>query len=182
MKDLVKLIKDENYNKGPFENNDEKLNVLINHSKDARKTALELCSKLNNITESDKRLIEIAALVHDIKKWTGFKHNRNGSDYILEEFNYGYKENKLIALMVMWHKENGYEKILKGKKLKMVEIVRVADKISKLYKVDENKLDSEYIIARGKVDRLVSKDVKREAYKILNNTYRKIKKMKKITN
>lgn len=177
MRELLKLIEDENYNKGQFKNNNEKLQGLINHSKDACKIAVILCSRLNNITEKEKELIKIAALVHDIKKWTGFRHNRYGADYILENFNYSTEENKLIALMVRWHKENGYQKFLLGKKLKMVEIVRISDKISKLYKVEKDVLDKEYIIVTKKVESLVLKDVKREAYKLLNNTYRRLSKI-----
>lgn len=175
MKQFIQLIKNENYNKGIFLNNNDKLDILIKHCMDVEKIASIFCNRLNNISKEDKELIKVAAILHDIRKWTGPRHNLRGAEYILEEFNNYNKDKEIISLMVRWHKENGYDKTLKGRKLRMVEIVRVSDKIAKLYKINKINIENEYIIAKGKIESLISKDVKREAYKIASNVYREIK-------
>jgi exopolyphosphatase/guanosine-5'-triphosphate,3'-diphosphate pyrophosphatase len=114
------------------------------HAQNVRQIAIYLYDKLINLhrcEEEYRKLLSIAALLHDIGLIVNFYHHNIHSGYII--LNNGinglsHKEILKCALMTMMHEGNGYEKIINEYKniltideiekiLKMGSILRIAE-------------------------------------------------------
>lgn len=152
---------------------------LVTHSEIVREVAIELCDALN-INGNDRDLIGTAAYLHDIKKYKkGEKkpyHNESGAMYVAKNcdrfFDYideDEEELELICLMIKWHKGKGYkERKYSSKQILMIEVVRAADKISKLYKSKKSFAKTCESIEK-KLEKLMDKEVKKHAMDIFKN-------------
>ncbi len=150
---------------------------LISHSKKVREISIRICEEINKhkevISIEDIELIEAAALLHDLKKYKNKKdkrkkHNVKCAKYIKKHgsdlLKCNENEKALICLMVRWHKGKGYKNLLNNKKqIRMIEIVRIADKISKIYK---KPLEDVYSDIIWKILKLQNKRVKNAALKV----------------
>jgi exopolyphosphatase/pppGpp-phosphohydrolase len=126
---------------------------------------------INDITKKDSSLIESAALLHDVEKVFlkdyDEDHHKKGAKYIKTSDFLDCKkhEKKLIYLMVRWHKGDSYiNKDYSKKQIRMIEIVRAADKISKIYKKSIE--DCAYSIIKD-ISCLQKKKVKKAAAVVL---------------
>ncbi len=160
-------IKDDIYNK--------KLNRLLNHSVKVKEIALEIACILK-IPEEQIRLIEIASMLHDIEKYNGGEkidnHHKIGADYVkgylskncFKDLN--KEDKKLICLMIRHHKGKYKNKSLNDYDILMIEIVRAADKIAKIYKKENFKVKT-IIKIMNSINKLKDENVKSAAVKIL---------------
>ncbi|WP_034440069.1 HD domain-containing protein [Clostridium ihumii] len=155
--------------------NEEDVESLIEHSEIVEKISKEIydqvCAK-NDKNQDELDIIICGALLHDVKKHVGKKHNKDGKEFLevninkYIEFDKGdeFKRNKILEI-VEFHK--GSVKKYKDKSetsIKLIEIVRAADKISKLYKDKKFKLDK----IKASIDELNNEEVKKVAVKVLN--------------
>ena len=130
------------------------------HTKKVIELASTLCI-MQNINETGQYLVELGALLHDVgkclkseyknsyneecKKKFGngkkIKHNHKGAfiaEKILDDLNLDIESNdkKLIVNMVLYHcgeYDDEFSNLQKDEK-RLIAIVRMADKISKVYK------------------------------------------------
>lgn len=123
-----------------------------------------------------KQKIKIAALLHDINKGNGKKddknHHKTGAKYIKKRakkykciLGCSKKEIKMISLMIRYHKgKTKYDNLVITKKeLQMIEVVRIADKIAKLYKGNYSQYDFEK--DRNKLKNKKVKEIADEVFK-----------------
>ena len=118
--------------------------VIRAHVITVEKIAILLCM-LFDVGESDTYTIRLGAVLHDIKKHKK-KHNEKGAEYFknkFSEFDISDDEKKAIEYMIRYHKAKPKElnKIISDKQyepyMQKISIVALADKISKVYKIDE---------------------------------------------
>jgi len=167
----VELRLKENYYVEPEE--------ILEHSKKVKEIALEISEQLG-ISPRNKQLIEKAALLHDIEKLKkkDDDHNKRGAVFAYENRNKllsdcNEDEVKLICLMIRAHKgkyRHCIEKITENQ-LQLMEVVRAADKISKIYKKELKKVIND--IEEG-IDNLNNQNVKEVATEVLANRIRKL--------
>ena len=153
--------------------NERWLQKLVDHSKKVKDISMMICEKID-IEENEKKIIVAAALLHDIKKHVGDNHNKVGAKYIEKNLKDFYpcneKEKKIIKCIVKHHKGSKYlRKNCSDERIRMIEIVRISDKISKIYK---GKVNEEEIIK--KIKKLHDKKVKSAATEVLNELTSKV--------
>ena len=170
------------------ENYEKELEGIVNHSMKVRDISLKIAEKVKLDDRKDIKLIEIAALLHDIEK-PKKNHHKKGSDYIMKKakkydekkdgkfLDCGDDEIKLIALIIRHHKGEVEEyntkcenKEITEKDLRMIEIVRISDKISKLYKEknikNKDKIEKTKTKIQEEINSLIDEGVKEKATNI----------------
>lgn len=182
MKDTyLNLVKSNNMNKGKFRGNEEKLQKLLTHSEKVYDIALDICGSMNSVANEDIRLIKVATLLHDICKYEE-DHNKVGAKFLEDnlealdkENTYTKEEKRLICLMVRWHKSKKYRYLFySDKEIMMIEIIRSADKIAKLYKKKKYKLEEVYKKVKAKLELLQNENVKKGALEVLEKRYKEM--------
>ncbi|NEU06631.1 MULTISPECIES: HD domain-containing protein [Clostridium] len=151
---------------------------LVEHSKKVKEISLIIFDELG-MDEKYKDIVGISALLHDIQKHTGDEHNKVGAKYLEENMdkilNCDDKAKELIILAVRWHKGSKYTEEIKDENyLKVVETVRAADKIAKLFKDNNSTLDENKLEAKSKIDELQNSDIKEASYKLIDEYYNKL--------
>ncbi|MCQ4921571.1 HD domain-containing protein [Tissierella carlieri] len=191
LKEVKKRYKHNRESRGK-EIEQEKLNKLLRHSKKVRKISLKISETLG-VSDRDKKLIGIAALLHDIEK-PKKKHNEKGAEFIKKKAKKYYEKNdkyflgctdeeiELISLMIKYHKKEGYmDRELNDRELKMTEIVRIADKIAKLYKKKniktKKKINETKSEVKDEINKLINEEVKEEAKNILKKRLKKLEEL-----
>lgn len=108
------------------------------------KIAILLCM-LFDVGENDTYTIRLGAILHDIRRHKE-KHNKKGAEYFknkFSEFDISDDEKKAIEYMIRYHKAKPKKlnKIISDKQyepyIQKISIVALADKISKVYKIDK---------------------------------------------
>lgn len=109
-----------------------------------------LLSDIVELNDDERRLVSLGAILHDIgksknksvkkfiKKQGKCKHNVSGAKYLKTKFfsdDISNEEKEIICNMVRYHR--GKFKDVPAKHKKLVAIVRLADKISKVYKLED---------------------------------------------
>lgn len=155
---------------------------ILEHSRKVNEIALEISDKLN-LSHDDKNIISIGALLHDSRKLTGNKHNELGAKYIdtlgAEELNCSEEDKERIKITIIWHKGDGPKYLKKNyskRDIRLLEIIRAADKTAKLYKKLESPLNERFDVATKKINDLTDVEVKTVALEILNYRYEELTK------
>lgn len=103
--------------------------------------SLMLCDIADVNDEKDRQAVSLAALLHDVGK--SKKHNKVAADFVLGKSflkkNSFLSKKIVIAHMIQYHRGNSNYKELEPEVRKLISIVRLADKISKVYKIKKTK-------------------------------------------
>ena len=113
---------------------------LSEHVQKVEEISLLLCDIAGINDENDRQIISMAALLHDVGK--SKKHNKIAADFVMGNCFFEKddcdKKREDIAEIIEFHRGN--IKKIKGDnsdKRKLIAIVRLADKISKIYKIKD---------------------------------------------
>lgn len=128
------------------------------HIRKVREISILLCN-IAGIEDEDLQIVELGALLHDIGKSDNFKkakyennfacyidtnekHNKTGAKYvdkIKALDNLSAEDKKIIKKIIRYHRgKKIYKKNFNKKDKRLIAIVRLADKIAKIYKHKHN--------------------------------------------
>lgn len=129
---------------------------LWKHINKVQKLSLLICD-IADTSKTDRRLVKLGALLHDIGKckfiktaigndYDKDKHHIYGEEFLkyserflekpfFKKTDISSEDKKLICMMVRYHKGSlDYRKYITPREKRLIAIVRMADKISKVYK------------------------------------------------